>query len=480
MFRMNNPDALATLLMVGAAYATIRAIESASTRWLLLAGLLLGIGFLTKMGQAFIVVPALALAYLVAAPTTVWRRIGQLLASGVAIVVAAGWWVAIVELWPTDDRPYIGASQKNSVLELALNYNGVGRLVGDDKHGTTGGMRGGGFASSPGIARMFSDEVGSQVAWLLPAALILLLIGLWLTRCAPRTDRIRASLLLWGVWTLVTGVLLSYVAGDFHSYITVTLVPGIAALVGIGGQELWKRRATQKGRVALAVIVAVTAAWAVVLLERSPSFLPWLHWLVVLVGALAVVALLARPAARHWGSVTLALVTLTALLAPFTYAIDTAATPHAEKPSAGPDVEGGAQDDDSEPTDFDPSAPSGSDALFTPLLGFDPAFVTTLQQAGTKWSAATVGCRDAAVPALASLTSVMCIAGFNGNDPAPTLQQFQGFIAARQVHYFILPEPSRRFKSPITKWVQANYPGSVVGGQMLYDLTQPPQPQPQA
>jgi 4-amino-4-deoxy-L-arabinose transferase-like glycosyltransferase len=384
---MNNPDALATLLMVGAAYATVRAIESASTRLLLLAGLLLGIGFLTKMGQAFMVVPALALAYLVAAPTTLWRRIGQLLASGVAIVVAAGWWVAIVELWPADDRPYIGASQKNSVLELALDYNGVGRLVGDDKHGTTGGLRGGGFASTPGIGRMFSDEVGSQVAWLLPAALILLLIGLWMARRAPRTDRIRASLLLWGVWTLVTGVVLSYVAGDFHSYITVTLVPGIAALVGIGGHELWMRRATQKGRIALAVTVAVTAVWAVVLLERSPNFLPWLHWLVAAAGALTVV-LLARPKVRRWGTVTITLATLTALLAPFAYAIDTAVTPHAEKPSAGPKVDYGMTDDDDEqPADFDPSAPSGTDALFTPLLGFQPEFVTTLQQAGTKWSA---------------------------------------------------------------------------------------------
>ena len=230
--------------------------------------------------------------------------------------------------------------------------------------------------------------------------------------------------------------------------------------------------------------VAVTTVWAVVLLERSPNFLPWLRWLVALVGVLAVVELLARrPAVRRRGRVTLTLATLTALLAPFAYAIDTAATPHAEKPSAGPKVDYGMKDDDesdSEPADFDPSAPSGTDALFAPLLGFQPAFVTALQQAGTKWSAATVGCRDAAVPALASLTSVMCIAGFNGNDPAPTLEQFQGFIAARQVHYFILPEPSRRFKSPITKWVQANYPGSVVGGQMLYDLTQPPQPQPQA
>ncbi|MFD1517071.1 ArnT family glycosyltransferase [Pseudonocardia yunnanensis] len=481
MFRMNNPDALATLLMVGAAYATVRAIESASTRWLLLAGVLLGFGFLTKMGQAFMVVPALALAYLVAAPTGLWRRIGQLLASGVAIVVAGGWWVAIVELWPAADRPYIGGSADNSVLDLALDYNGIGRLVGDDKHVVTGATRGGGFASTPGIGRMFSDEVGSQVAWLLPAALVLLLIGLWLTRRAPRTDRIRASLLLWGVWTLVTGLILSFVAGDFHSYITVTLVPGIAGLVGIGGRELWKHRATQHGRITLAVIVALTTAMSVVLLERSPNFLPWLRWVVISFGVLSVIGLLARPAGRHWETAAVALIMLTALIAPFVYAIDTAATPHGSKPLAGPPADHGTKDDgsDDQPADFDPSSPSGDTALFTPQLGFEPAFITLLQQAGTKWAAATVGCRDAAVPALASLTPVMCIGGFNGNDPAPTLEQFQQFSATHQVHYFVLPEPSHRSKSPVTKWVQANYPGSEVGGQMVYDLTVPAQPQPQ-
>ncbi|GAA1203073.1 glycosyltransferase family 39 protein [Pseudonocardia alaniniphila] len=480
MFRMNNPDALTTLLMVGAAYTTVRAIESASTRWLLLAGVLLGFGFLTKMGQAFMVVPALALAYLVAAPTGLWRRIGQLLASGVAIVVAGGWWVATVELWPSDDRPYIGGSADNSVLDLALDYNGVGRLVGDDKHVVTGATPGGGFASTPGIGRMFSDEVGSQVAWLLPAALILLLIGLWLTRRAPRTDRIRASVLMWGAWTLVTGLILSFVAGDFHSYITVTLVPGIAGLVGIGGRELWKLRETQHGRIALSVIVALTTAWSVVLLERSPNFLPWLRWLVISFGVISVIALLARPAGRHRETTAVALIMLTALLAPFAYAIDTAATPHGSKPLAGPPADHGVKDDDSdEPADFDPSSPSGDSALFTPQLGFDPAFITLLQQAGTKWSAATVGCRDAAVPSLASLTPVMCIGGFNGNDPAPTLEQFQQFSATRQVHYFVLPEPSHRSKSPVTKWVQANYLGSDVGGQMVYDLTVPASPQPQ-
>jgi 4-amino-4-deoxy-L-arabinose transferase-like glycosyltransferase len=478
MFRINNPDALVTLMVVAAAYATVRAIEAASTRWLLLAGVLIGLGFLAKMGQAFVVVPGLALAYLVAAPTGLVRRIGQLVGAGIAIVVGAGWWVAIVALWPTADRPYISGSETNSVIELALGYNGLGRLLGDSKHGATGGERGGGFASGPGLTRMFSDEVGAQVAWLLPAALLLLLAGLWLTRRAPRTDRIRASLLLWGAWTIVTALVFSLAAGDFHAYYTVTLAPGVAGLVGVGGYELWKHRETPRGRVALALIVALTTVVSVVLLERSPDFLPWLRWVVVLVGALAVTALPAGTGGRHRGTATASLMVLTGLLAPAAYAVDTVATPQiGGKPSAGPVIDHGVKKDHAA-EQLDLSIPAGSAALTTPQLGLDPAVVTLLQQAGTKWSAATVGCRDAAVPALASSTPVMCIGGFSGNDPAPTLDQFTGLVAAHQVHYFLLAEPSRRYKSPITKWVQGNYPAAEVGGQTVYDLTLPPQPQP--
>jgi hypothetical protein len=108
MFRFNNPDALLTLLLVLGAYATVRAVERGRTAWLVLAATCVGFGFLTKMLQALLVVPAFALVYLVAAPTPLRRRMGQLLLAGVALVVSAGWWVAIVQLVPAADRPYIG------------------------------------------------------------------------------------------------------------------------------------------------------------------------------------------------------------------------------------------------------------------------------------------------------------------------------------------------------------------------------------
>jgi 4-amino-4-deoxy-L-arabinose transferase-like glycosyltransferase len=141
MFRFNNPDALLTLLLTLGAYATVRALERGRTAWLLLAATSVGFGFLTKMLQAFLVVPAFALVYLVAAPAPPRRRLGQLLLAGVALLVSSGWWVAIVELIPASARPYIGGSQNNSVLDLILGYNGFGRITGNET-GSVGGRNG--------------------------------------------------------------------------------------------------------------------------------------------------------------------------------------------------------------------------------------------------------------------------------------------------------------------------------------------------
>ena len=139
MFRFNNPDALLVLLLVAAAYCLVRALEHAGTRWVVAAGTMIGFAFLAKMAQAFLVLPAFALVYLVAAPTGLGRRVWQMLLGGVAIVVSAGWWVAIVALWPAGSRPMIDGSSNNSILNLITGYNGLGRIFGSG-----GGMGGGG------------------------------------------------------------------------------------------------------------------------------------------------------------------------------------------------------------------------------------------------------------------------------------------------------------------------------------------------
>ena len=152
-------------------------------RWLALAGALVGLAFLTKMLQAFLVLPALALVYLLCAHTSWGKRLGHLLVAFGSMLLAGGWWIAIVELWPAASRPYIGGSQNNSILELTLGYNGLGRLSGNE----TGSVGGGGGAAAAGwgatgILRLFNSEIGGQIAWLLPAALVLGAAALWFAR----------------------------------------------------------------------------------------------------------------------------------------------------------------------------------------------------------------------------------------------------------------------------------------------------------
>jgi 4-amino-4-deoxy-L-arabinose transferase-like glycosyltransferase len=258
MFRYNNPDSLLVLIMVLAAYTTTRALESGRTRWLTLTGALLGLGFLTKMLQAFLVLPVFALAYLVAGPPRLGQRIWQLLAGGAALLVAAGWWVALVMLTPAADRPYIGGSTNNSILQLTFGYNGFGRLDGNEV-GSVGFGNGAGpqFGGSASLTRLFGAEMGGQVSWLIPAALVALAALLWLSRRSPRTDRTRSAAILWGGWLVVTGLVFSYMSGIIHPYYTVALAPAVGALTGIGAAALWRDRRTVFARVAMAAMLAV-------------------------------------------------------------------------------------------------------------------------------------------------------------------------------------------------------------------------------
>ena len=341
MFRFNNPDALLVLMLVAGAYCMTRAIEHAGTRWIVAAGVMIGIAFLAKMMQAFLVLPAFALVYLVAAPTGLRRRVLQVLAGGAALLLSAGWWVAIVALWPAGSRPFIDGSPDNSILNLIVGYNGLGRIFAGSGPGGGGGGGGAGFSGATGPLRLFDSLMGGQASWLLPAALLALLAGLRARRRAPRTDRTRAALLLWGGWLLVTALVFSFGQGVIHTYYTVALAPAIGALVAIGAAQLWHRRETLGARLLAAIALAGSAAWAYVLLERTPSWEPWLAPTIVLAGAVAIAGALAAPRLgnlRSRVSIGAAVLGIVALMAgPLAYAADTITTPHTGSiPAAGP------------------------------------------------------------------------------------------------------------------------------------------------
>ncbi|MFE4395642.1 MULTISPECIES: glycosyltransferase family 39 protein [Streptomycetaceae] len=364
MFRFNNPDALLVLLLTLAAYGMVRAVEAAGTRWLVFTGVMFGLAFLTKTLAAFLVLPAFAVIYLVVAPTGLWRRVRQTLLAGVALLVSGGWWVAVVELMPASARPYIGGSQDNSFLSLTFGYNGLGRVDGNERGSVGGGARmpagvdlpggaapGGRGWGQTGLTRMFGTDIGGQIAWLLPAALILLLAGLWATRRYGRADTARAAFLVWGGWLLSTALVFSFMSGIFHQYYTVALAPAVAALVGMGVDGLWRARHRVPWALVLAGTLAVTAVWAFVLLGRSSGFLPWLRWAVLVGGLLAAAALAAGPFVGRVSGRTGAriasvagLVGLAAALGgPAAYAVDTVDSPHTGSiVTAGPGVKGGS------------------------------------------------------------------------------------------------------------------------------------------
>ncbi|MFJ8931902.1 glycosyltransferase family 39 protein [Streptomyces sp. NPDC102364] len=289
MFRFNNPDALLALLMTVTVYCVVRAMEHGRTKWLIWAGVAVGLAFLTKTLQAFLILPPLAILYAVFAPVRVRKRFGQLALSAVAMIVAGGWWVAIVELWPASSRPYIGGSQNNSFLELTFGYNGLGRINGEEAGsvGGGGGVGGTGQWGETGLTRMFNSEIGSQISWLIPAALILFVAGVVLTWKAKRTDTARAAFLAWGGSLLMTGLVFSFMAGIFHQYYTVALAPYIAAVIGMGATVLWEERSRITASATLGVSVAATAVWGYVLLGRTSDYLPWLRWAVLIGGLVA-------------------------------------------------------------------------------------------------------------------------------------------------------------------------------------------------
>jgi 4-amino-4-deoxy-L-arabinose transferase-like glycosyltransferase len=519
MFRFNNPDAMMTFLLVAAAYCVTRAVENGSAKWTSVAGVVMGLSFLAKGLQPFTVLPAFALAYLVAAPLPMRRRLGRLLLGGLGLVVGAGWWVLAVELTPAADRPYIGGSGDNSPLGLAFGYNGLSRLSGG-----AGGGPGGGFDGSTGIARLFNSPNGGQIAWLLPAALLAAVALAVMSRRFPRTDRSRAALLLWGGWLLVTGGVLSFASGIIHTYYTVELAPAIAALVAIGAVLLWRRRATVTARVTLAAGVLVTGCWSFTLLRRASDWHPWIAAVVLAVSVLAACALLLASVASRAVvavAVTAGLLGLTGGSA--AYAVDTTATAHTgSTPTAGPTVAtafgggagglsgggfpgGGLPGDrfpgdgfpggSSESSGQLPSFGSGSSASQLPgnRSGFhggpaaaartNSALITLLRKAGTKWSAATIGAQSAAPLQLNSDTAVMAIGGFTGSDNAPTLAQFQKWVAEGKIHYFIGDGAMDRgfgggpggasgsSSAQITSWVESHFASKTVGGTTVYDLT---------
>ena len=345
--RDTNPDTLLVLLVVAAAYAMTRAFDGPrSTVWLAVAAFLVGCGFLTKMLQAWMVLPAFTAAYLIGRRATWRRRIGDLGIAGGVLVVSSFWWVAATSLWP-DPKPYIGGSTNGSAWDLVFGYNGFGRIFGSDGNPSAGGFAGGigGFGGEPGALRMFNDQLAGQISWLLPlCALVLVAVaaaGVRRWRAGLRLDRGQAAgWVLWGGWLLVVGVMLSFAQGTMHPYYTTMMAPAVAALTGAGLVRLWSWRhaAAWWKRLLLPVAIAVTVGWAFVVVARDLEWHSWAGYMALAAGIVAVIALLVRRANTMRAGLACGLAAVLAVPAAWSVigAVDPSDAMGGANPTAGP------------------------------------------------------------------------------------------------------------------------------------------------
>ncbi|WP_407671116.1 glycosyltransferase family 39 protein [Nocardia stercoris] len=552
MFRFNNPDAVMVLLMTAGAYCTVRALRGASVRWLMLAGVALGFAFLAKMLEGLMVLPALGLAYLVVAPTTLGKRIAHLLAAAVALVVSAGWFVLLTILWPADSRPYLAGSKDNTFMDLVLGYNGISRYLGKNH---MGGQKGGGpfelppgyklpenllgghgrgggaFSGANGPDRMFTGEIGWEISWLLPAALVAFALVMVARGRSPRTDVVRGAALVFGLWLIIDGIAFTEMKGGMHAYYTLAVAPGIAGCVALGAFEAWRLRDGLIGRVGGAALVAASGGWAFVLLNRNADWQPWLRWTILALTVVVTLGLLltAAPATartpelrRRATTALLAASVIVGLAGTTAYAAATLPQAHTGgSPSVGP----------ARPKQDDKANPFGGItrqqmAMFTGSGSVDPQLTAKLEATHTTWSAAIDRSGPAAGLELATNTAVLAIGGFTSEDPVPTLAGFQQLVHDHKIAYYLAqevelpdswktdqPAPGAHHRKPgepadpnapkpdapqpesaapgtqanpdtprwhpggnpeIYNWVSAHYPVEHIGSTAVYDLTADP------
>jgi 4-amino-4-deoxy-L-arabinose transferase-like glycosyltransferase len=522
--RVNNPDALLILLLIASAWLAVRAIETGKTKFLLWCGAVVGLAFMTKMLEGWMVVPALAGAYLFAGPPKLLTRVRQLALAGASMVVVSAAWPVAVTLWP-GSKPYIGGSENGSIWNLILGYNGFGRITGSE-----GGMGGGGasFGGSAGLWRMFNDQVGGQIAWLLPLAGVSIVAGLWLTRRAPRVDRTRAGIILFGLWTIVLAAVFSSQKGIFHPYYVSALAPGVAALTG-GGLVLlvgWARRSW----VGLAVIDATVAgtAWlSVDLLNRTPDFAPALRTIVPIAAGVAILASVALrlPSSRSRFALAVAAVAATVALGagPTAYSIATTTrtldgnnviagpaaaaqggfgggggggrggfgggTPPAGATGTPPaQAQSGSTSSSSVGSLFGSDTTQGGDGGGAPTGGggmgggssVSSELISYLEahQGTAKYLVAATGSSTTAPIIIATGKPVVTIGGFSGSDPAPTVAELQEMVSKGELKYVLLGSGGggggRGGSSDITQWVQEHgtaVSGITTSGGTLYAVT---------
>ncbi len=443
--RYNTPDALLLLLLVGAAWSMTVAIQSGRRRELLLCAVFVGLAFNTKMLEAYLALAPLTLAYLLAAPGSVARRARELALAGALTLLVSFAWFGSVMLVPAGDRPYVGESTHNSWFQLIFEGNGVQRVAGTS----------GAFARNleSNLLYLSSARLAGQIVWLLPLAMLGLVLGLLTTRRLRRTQLAFGAYAMWGTWLLIDWAVLSFSAGARHAYYTSILAPAVATLAAAALVTLWRlARGSPLAASGLALAILGSAVVGFAVLADSPAFLPWLRWLVLASGILASATVLAphlrgtlrggSGIAATASAVAIGAAALALLGGPAAYSVATAERTHSGyDPIAGPPLGRRARSvavagtaitaHQNFPTALSASAAGAATvALLVPYL--------RAHRGDARFLVAATDATTAAPIALATGQPVITIGGYAGADPTPTAHQIQGLIDSGQLRYAVL------------------------------------------
>jgi 4-amino-4-deoxy-L-arabinose transferase-like glycosyltransferase len=531
--RNNTIDSTLVLVMLLGAWAVLRAAERGKLRWLLLCAVFVGLGFNIKMLEAYLVVPAYGLLYLLAAPRRIWVRIGHLALAGLLLLTISLSWAVAVDLTPAANRPYVGSSQNNSEISLALGYNGIQRLLGQfgfggGNSGSTSGnttqqsppagiergtFTGGNFpgtggsgqppqglgnggggstgmfnTGNPGLLRLFNEPLGGQIVWLLPMALLGILALAWQRRPSFRENRQQHSLILWGTWLLTMAVFFS-VATFFHQYYLSTLAPAICALFGIGVVVMWQdyRRSPhdKSGSLdksgsycwrgwLLPLALLLTALEQIHIIASDPSWGTWLIPLIAISCALAAVILfVARLFPRlGLGARELVPALCLGLLALLLTSGVWSAIPVLADETASLPVAG-------------PSGQAGVGQGVRGSSNADAALIKYLEahRDGAKYLVAVVSSNEADTIILETNQPVMALGGFSGSDPILTTAQLAALVKSGAVRFFLLNGsgggPGGGSQSALITWITqhskvvstSSGSGGFGGTEQLYEIT---------
>lgn len=479
MFRYNNPDALLTLLMIGAASATLEAIDRGKLRWLLVAGALVGAGFLTKQLQVALILPAIALAYFFFARLPVYRRLLHLGGGLLTAVVTSGWWFIIAQTTDPARRPYVGGSRSNSIWELTLGYNGLDRLTGEDaSHTLSGPTAALNTKLDPGITRFLQPQFSAQFGWFLPLAIAGVGITvLFLIRRHGRPEQ-RSFLTLSAAWFVCSATVLAMMTGIVHPYYAITSVPALSCVAAFAATYLLRHLASGSVRLVSGLVLALCLILGYVSASRSISEFPWLPSILLVAGSLAIGVTLLPPVKKQRRAIPLVLIGASILLGPTIWSVNTVLSPHIGAGVVGGPSISGIRSDHPDRTQLPPGTP----VTFAAVMLGDPPSPGVLGRIKSgspsmKWVAAVVGSETAANYQLDSSKAVLAVGGFDGTDPFPTLEQFQTMVSQGNVGSFVIQNlppltvEGKGESARIVHWVESSFQPEMIDGASFYRLT---------